>query len=133
MSGTFYGIVLAHTVFTLPLVVLIVYPSLYRFDNSLEEAAACLGANKLQTLYRVTLPIVSFEIISAALFAFIVSFNELTVTLFISNINTITLSQRVWAGLRFEINPIIAAVSMFQILIITIIMLLIFIIKNKKG
>jgi ABC-type spermidine/putrescine transport system permease subunit II len=98
--------------------------SLYQFDCSLEEAALSLGATELNTLCKVTLPIVRPAILSSFLFAFIVSFDELIISSFISNINTITLPQKIWAGLRFEINPTIAAVSTLQIAIVAIFLIL---------
>lgn len=132
LLGTICGLVLAHTVLALPFVILMVSASLYQFDRALEEAAASLGATELDTLCKVTLPIIRPGILSAALFAFIVSFDELIIALFISNINTITLPQKIWAGLRFEINPIIAAVSTLQIAVIAVILATAFIIRRKR-
>lgn len=132
LLGTLYGIILAHTVLALPFVVLIISASLYTFNYSLEEAAASLGANELQTLYKVTLPIIRPGILSAVLFAFIFSLDELIIALFISDVNTITLPQRIWAGLRFEINPTIAAISTLQILVVAIILTTVLILRRER-
>ena len=130
--GTYCGLILGHMIIALPFVILIISSSLYKFDVSLEEAAKSMGANELQTLSKITLPLILPDILTAALFAFLASFDELLISLFISTSHTITLPQRIWAGLRFEINPTIAAVSTLQIIIISIIFILIVIIK-KKG
>ncbi len=108
---TFVGLVLAHTVLAIPYVVINVSATLRGFDVRLEQAAQSLGANSWQTFRYVTLPIISPGIFAGAVFAFIASFDELLVALFIAGARGRTLPMRMFEGLRMEIDPTIAAVS----------------------
>lgn len=108
---TFAGLVLAHTVLALPYVIVNVTATLRAFDIRLEQAAYSLGANAWQTFRHVTLPLISPGIFAGAVFAFIASFDELIVALFIAGARGRTLPMRMFEGLRLEIDPTIAAVS----------------------
>ncbi|GBD21782.1 Inner membrane ABC transporter permease protein YdcV [bacterium HR28] len=108
---TFWGLVLAHTVLAVPYVVVNVSATLRGFDIRLEQAAQSLGANAWQTFRYVTLPMISPGIFAGAVFAFIASFDELIVALFIAGARGRTLPMRMFEGLRMEIDPTIAAVS----------------------
>lgn len=114
--GSITGLVLAHSLLAFPKVVVVVTASLKGFDLNLEHAAMNLGANRLQTFRLVTLPLVRSAVFSGAFFAFITSFDELIITMFICG-TSLTLPKRMWDGLRFEIDPTIAAVSTILILI----------------
>lgn len=111
LVGTIIGLVLAHTVLALPFVIINVSAVLQGLDIRIEHAARSLGATPLQTFRYVTLPLIRPGILAAALFAFLSSFDELVVALFISGDRAITLPVRMWSGLRFEINPTVAAIS----------------------
>ena len=111
LSGTPLGLVLAHTCLAVPFVVAVVSSTLVGFDRRLEFAAMSLGANRWATFRQVTLPIIRPAILAGAFFAFITSFDELVVALFLSGSGAITLPRRMWDELRFEIDPTIAAVS----------------------
>ena len=91
--------------------------TLHGFDERLEYAAMNLGANRWQTFWRVTLPIIRPGVFAGALFAFITSFDELIVALFVSGTGAVTLPRKMWDSLRQEIDPTIAAVS--TVLIVT--------------
>jgi putative spermidine/putrescine transport system permease protein len=108
---TFWGLVLAHTVLAIPYVIVNVSATLRGFDIRLEQAAQSLGANGWQTFRHVTLPLISPGIFAGAVFAFITSFDELIVALFIAGARGRTLPMRMFEGLRMEIDPTIAAVS----------------------
>ena len=111
LVGNIVGLALAHTALALPFVVTNVTATLHGFDERLEYAAMNLGANRWQTFRRITLPIIRPGVFAGALFAFITSFDELIVALFISGSGAVTLPRKMWASLRQEIDPTIAAVS----------------------
>jgi putative spermidine/putrescine transport system permease protein len=103
--------VLAHTVLALPFVIINVAAVLQRMDWRVEQAARSLGASALRAFFLVTLPLIRPGIVVAAIFAFITSFDEVVVALYISGSSAMTLPVQMWSGLRFEINPVVAAVS----------------------
>jgi len=111
LVGTRLGMTFAHTVLALPFVVVNVVAVLQRMDWRLEQAARSLGASAVRAFLLVTLPMIRPGIVVAAIFAFITSFDEVVVALYISGSSAITLPVQMWSGLRFEINPVVAAVS----------------------
>jgi putative spermidine/putrescine transport system permease protein len=115
LVGTPIGLVLAHTCLAVPFVVTSVSASLAGFDRRLEQAALSLGATPWGTFRQVTLPLIRPGILVGALFAFITSFDELIVALFLSGSGAVTLPRRMWDDLRFAIDPTIAAVSTLTI------------------
>ncbi len=123
LVGNPLGLALAHTALALPFVVTNVSATLHGFDERLEYAAMNLGANRWQTFYRVTLPIIRPGVFAGALFAFITSFDELIVALFISGSGAVTLPRKMWDSLRQEIDPTIAAVSTVLITVSIVILL----------
>ncbi len=108
---------LAHTCLAVPFVVTSVSASLAGFDRRLEQAALSLGATPWGTFRQVTLPLIRPGVLVGALFAFITSFDELIVALFLSGSGAVTLPRRMWDDLRFEIDPTIAAVSTLTIVL----------------
>ncbi len=123
LIGTLTGFVLAHTVLATPFVVVIVSATLRGIDIQMEYAAMSLGASRLTTLRRVVFPLVLPGILSAGLFAFLISFDELLIALFISSPTLVTLPKKIWDGIRTEINPTIAAVSTLLVLLSILILL----------
>jgi putative spermidine/putrescine transport system permease protein len=119
LVGTIQGLVLAHTVLALPFVMINVSAVLQGMDIRLEHAARSLGATPVRTFFLVTLPLIRPGILAGALFAFITSFDELVVALFTSGDRAATLPVQIWSGLRFEINPTVAAVSTLLIVLST--------------
>ena len=111
LIGTEYGLVLAHTILACPYVIIIVSSNLRGFDRSLEQASRILGANSLQTTLRVTLPLIRPGIVSAALFAFMFSFDEIVVAIFVCGTHTETLPKRMWDSLTYEMEPTLPAIS----------------------
>jgi putative spermidine/putrescine transport system permease protein len=117
LVGTPAGLVLAHTCLAVPFVVTSVSASLAGLDRRLEQAALGLGATPWGTFRQVTLPLISPGVLVGALFAFITSFDELIVALFLSGSGAVTLPRRMWDDLRFAIDPTIAAVSVLTIVL----------------
>ncbi len=111
LASTLGGIIVAHVVVTGPYVVRTVSASLAGFDRSLELAAMTLGADRWQTFRRVTLPLILPGLTAGAIFAFIVSFDELTVTLFVTGPKLATLPIRIYNHITYITDPLVAAVS----------------------
>jgi len=111
LVGTTTAIVLAHTALAAPLVVVCVNAGLQGLDETLEQAARGLGAGRLQTFWLISRPLLQPAILTGALFAFLVSFDELVVALFVAGVGSETLPMRMWTSLNNEIDPTIAAVS----------------------
>jgi putative spermidine/putrescine transport system permease protein len=120
--GSPVALILAHTCLAVPFVVTSVSASLAGFDRKLERAALSLGASRWGTVRQVTLPIIMPGVLVGALFAFISSFDELVVALFLSSGDVVTLPRRMWDDLRFAIDPTIAAVSTVMI-VLTVLLL----------
>ena len=114
-TGSVLAMALGHTVLALPVVVIIMAATLQGFDMRLEMAAWSLGAGRLLALRRITLPLIAPGVLSAALFAFLTSFDELLIPLFLSGAEVQTLTVRIWNSLVLEVDPTIAAVSSFLI------------------
>ncbi len=115
--GQPWALVAAHTCLAVPFVVISVTTSLAGLDRGLERAALSLGATRWGVFRQVTLPLIRPGVLAGALFAFITSFDELVVALFLSNGPTVTLPRRMWDDMRFDIDPTIAAVSTIVVVI----------------
>jgi putative spermidine/putrescine transport system permease protein len=124
LIGTWYGLVVAHTVLALPFVALVMVAGLRDFDRTLEQAAAGLGAGRARVMWRVTLPLLRPSLVSAGLLAFISSFDEVVVALFLSGAS-MTLPKKMFDNIMMEIDPTIAAVSVMQILLVSVVLVLI--------
>lgn len=109
--GTLQGLILAHTALAIPFVVVVVGTSLRTFDRTLELAAQNLGAGPVRTFFRITLPLILPSIVAAALFAFITSWDEVVVSIFLSSPVVRTLPVVIWGQVRTVIDPTIAAVA----------------------
>ncbi|WP_235034889.1 ABC transporter permease [Roseomonas sp. 18066] len=122
LVGSPIGLILAHACLAMPFVVTSVTASLSGLDPRLEQAALSLGATPWGSFWQVTLPLIRPGVIVGALFAFITSFDELLVALFLSGTGAVTLPRRMWDDLRFAIDPTIAAVSTLTILLTAVLM-----------
>lgn len=111
LAGTLGGLILGHTTLAIPFVVVNVSVSLRTFDRTLELAAQNLGAGPVRTFFRVTLPLISPSIVAGALFAFIASWDEVVVSIFLSSPIVRTLPVVMWGQVRSSIDPTIAAVA----------------------
>lgn len=122
LLDTFAGVIIAHAAIGLPFVAITVSANLANFDPKLEQASRNLGANGWQTLRLVMLPNIIPGIVSGAVFAFVASWDELVIVLFIAGRRVHTLPRQVWAGLRESLDPTIAAVATLLI-VVTLVML----------
>ncbi len=111
LVGTYWGIVLAHAVLGIPFVIITVTATLVGFDRSLTRAAANMGANPVTTFFKVQMPLILPGVISGGLFAFITSFDEVVVVLFIGSAELQTLPWQMFTGLREQISPTILAAA----------------------
>lgn len=109
--GTYWGVVLAHTVLGIPFVIITVTATLVGFDNSLTRAAANMGANPVTTFFKIQMPLILPGVISGGLFAFITSFDEVVVVIFIGSAKLQTLPWQMFTGLREQISPTILAAA----------------------
>ena len=123
LIGLWQGIALAHTVYAIPFVTIIVTAGLRTFDIAQEQAAMGLGASRLTAVRRVTLPQIRPSLVSAAFLAFIASFDELVIAMFLGGSN-MTLPKKMFDNILLEIDPTIAAVSVLKIALVSLILLL---------
>lgn len=117
LQGTFIGVVLAHAALGTPFVIITVTATLIGFDKSLVRAAANMGAGPLRTFFKVQMPLILPGVISGALFAFITSFDEVVVVLFVGSAGQKTLPWQMFIGLREQISPTILAVASLMVAI----------------
>ena len=123
LLDSFLGVVIAHGVTGIPYVVITVSTALAAFDSRLEQAARGLGASLVQTLSWVILPRIAPGIASGAIFAFIHSWDELVIVLFIASRDVFTLPRRIWDGINENLDPAMAAVAVLLV-IFTLVLLL---------
>jgi putative spermidine/putrescine transport system permease protein len=117
IAQTFLGVILAHTALGTPFVVITVTATLVGFDQSLTRAAANLGASPTRTFFKITMPLILPGVISGALFAFITSFDEIVIVLFVAGVEQRTIPREMWSGIREQISPTILAVATILVLI----------------
>ncbi len=122
LAATHTGIVLAHIILGTPFVVITVTATLSGFDHSVTRAAASLGSNPVNTFMKVTLPLITPGVISGALFAFVTSFDEVIVVLFLAGLENTTIPIQMWVGLREQLSPTILAVATCLIIMSTLIL-----------
>ncbi|WP_340149819.1 ABC transporter permease [uncultured Sneathiella sp.] len=122
LQGTYFGVVLAHAALGIPFVIITVTATLVGFDRSLTRAAANLGANPVRTFFKVQMPLILPGVISGGLFAFITSFDEVVVVLFVGSAGQKTLPWQMFTGLREQISPTILAVATILV-VLSILML----------
>ncbi len=122
LTSTFPGLVCGHCVLAIPYVVSTMSSGLMMVNPNIESAAQSLGASKLRTFFESTLPIVRPSLISSAIFAFVTSFDELIITMFISGVSGTTLPLMIWSSVRTEIDPTITAIASIVIVSLTVIM-----------
>jgi len=124
LVGNVVWIGLCHATIALPIVLLILLSSLQGVDVNLERAALSLGCSRFRMFTRVVIPLALPGIVSAALFAFLASFDELIISLFLAGVKSETLPVRIWNSLHLQVEPVIAAVSAFLIAVTGAILLL---------
>lgn len=117
LQGTYLGVILAHAALGAPFVIITVTATLVGFDRSLTRAAANLGAGPIETFFKVQMPLIMPGVISGGLFAFITSFDEVIVVLFVGSQTQKTLPWQMFTGLRETISPAILAAATVLVVI----------------
>jgi putative spermidine/putrescine transport system permease protein len=131
LIGTIPGLVLAHTLLALPFVVINVSAVLQTIDSRIVDAARSLGATPASAFGRVTLPAIWPGVRVGLLFAFLTSFDEVVVSLFVSGARAVTLPVRMWQGIRFEVSPAIAAASCVLLTVSLLLLAAVWLLKGK--
>jgi putative spermidine/putrescine transport system permease protein len=119
---TWFGVTIAHVVMIVPFAVVLILVALAQVDRRLDLAARGLGASAFQRVFKIILPNIRFGVLAAFLLAFVLSWDEIGVTLFVTSVNAITLPRLMWMGLHDNIDPAIAAVSVVLIVVTTIVL-----------
>ena len=117
LIGTFWGLVLAHTALAAPFVVITVLSTLTNFDWALPRAATGLGASPFYAFRKVVLPLIVPGVVTGALFAFVTSFDEVVVALFLASAEQRTLPKQMFSGIREMISPTITAAATLQVVL----------------
>ena len=117
LVATFTGLIFAHTILGLPFVVITVTATLIGYDHNLTRAAASLGGGPVRNFFKVEMPLILPGVISGALFAFITSFDEVVIVLFVGGPEQFTLPRQMWSGIRQEISPTILSAATILVII----------------
>ena len=120
---TSLGVALAHAVMIAPFAVVLITVALAQVDRRIDLAARGFGASVFQRIFKVILPNIRFGLLTAFFLAFVLSWEEIGVTLFITSVNAVTLPRMMWMGLRDNIDPAIAAISVVLIVIVIAVIL----------
>ncbi|WP_239143127.1 ABC transporter permease [Variovorax sp. WS11] len=110
-TGTTLGLVLGHSVYVIPFVVVTIAAGIRQIDPAIEFAATMMGASRTTLFFRVVLPQIVPSIVAGALFAFLISFDEVVISWFLSSAQTTTLPVRMYSSIQWGVSPVIAAVS----------------------
>ena len=117
LAGSYVGVIMAHATLGIPFVIITVTATLVGFDHSLTRAAASLGASPTTAFFRITMPLILPGVISGALFAFVTSFDEVVVVLFVAAHDQQTIPRQMWNGIREQISPAILAVATILVVV----------------
>ena len=123
LNNTISGIVLAHTALAIPLVMIVITSALRNYDLNQERVARSLGASRLKAFFLITLPQIKFSVMTSALLAFLTSFDEVIISIFISGGVNATITKHMFSALRDYIDPTIAAISTILVIVSTILLL----------
>jgi len=117
------GVAVAHAVMVAPFAVVLISVALSQLDRRIDMAARSMGAGLGTRIFRVILPNIRFSLLTALFLTFVLSWEEIGVTLFITSVQAVTLPRLMWMGLRDNIDPAIAAISVLLILLVLLVML----------
>lgn len=131
LTGSLPGLVLAHTALAVPFVVINVGTILRTMDRNLELAAASLGADPIRTFRRVTLPLITPGVLAGALFAFITSWDEVVVSIFMTTTRFRTLPVEMWEQVRQVVDPTVAAVATVVMAVTTTVLVFVFVVRRR--
>ena len=132
LQGTYWGVVLAHAALGIPFVIITVTATLVGFDRSLTRAAASLGADPVRTFFKVQMPLIMPGVVAGALFAFITSFDEVVVVLFLGAPGDKTLPWQMFTGLREQISPTILASATVLVAISVLLLITLEILRRRS-
>lgn len=133
LNNTITGLVLAHTTLAIPFVMIAVGNGLKSFDPNLERAARSLGASPVTAFLTVTLPQIRISVFSGMLFAFVTSFDEVVVSLFVSSGANSTLTKRMFANIRDQVDPTVAAISSMLVALSIVVLIVAQFVKRKDA
>lgn len=133
LLGTKLGLVLAYTPLTLPFSVLPISATIRGFDRRLEHAALNLGANRFQTFMKVTFPIIRPGVLTGAIFAFMIAFDEVVIALFICGSTAVTLPKKMWDVIRYEIEPMLPAISTLLMLLALVVLVSVGLLQRRLA
>ena len=132
LVGTFPGLIIAHAALGVPFVIVTVTATLSGFDRGLYNAGLSLGTGPVRTFFRVVFPLVRPGVISGALFAFVTSFDEVVLVLFLAGPDQRTIPRQMFSGLREQINPTILAVATLLILVSICLLIVIELLRRRS-
>jgi putative spermidine/putrescine transport system permease protein len=132
LTSTYTGMILAHTALASPFVVITVTATLQGFNRNQIRAGSSLGASPATVFFKITLPQIMPGVISGALFAFVTSFDEVVVALFIAGSEQYTLPRQMFAGIREKYNPTIAAVATMMIVFSVILLVTVELLRRRS-
>jgi putative spermidine/putrescine transport system permease protein len=133
LLDSYLGLILAHAILAAPMPLLTVSASLSNFDPRLEQASRNLGAPLRTTLTRIILPSIRPGIIAGAIFSFILSWDEIVVTLFLSKFSVYTLPRRMWNGIRENTDPTVAAAAVVLIAFTLVAFMILGIVSRRRA
>jgi putative spermidine/putrescine transport system permease protein len=131
ITGSLFGLVVAHTALAVPFVMVNVSTSLRTMDRNLEMAAQNLGAGPVRTFQRITLPLIMPGVFAGALFAFLTSWDEVVVAIFLTTAKFRTLPVEMWEQVRQVVDPTVAAVATVVLAVTTTVLLLAFVVRRQ--
>lgn len=131
LVATFSGLVIAHTVLGVPFVVITVSSTLQTFDNRLLQAACGLGASPIHAFFTIVLPIIANGVIAGAIFAFVTSFDDVVVAIFIGGPQQKTLPRQMFEGIKDNIDPSILAMSAILLLVTILLMVFLSLLRRR--
>ena len=132
LLNTVTGLVLGHSLVAMPLVLIIVSAGLKNYDMNQEKVARSLGATRFRAFREITLPQIKFSIISASLIAFLTSFDEIIISLFVAGGDNSTITRSMFLSLRDQIDPTIAAISTILIIVSSGLLILVQLLGSKE-
>lgn len=133
LIGTKAGLILAHTLLAIPFVVINVSAVVQKVDWRIVDAARSLGASARQAFLKVTLQAILPGVLAGGIFAFLTSFDEVVVAIFLSGVDTTTLPAQMWSGIRFELSPIIAAASCVLSLLSVVVLIFSHLVQRRAS
>lgn len=132
LVATFPGVIFAHAILGIPFVVITVTATLVGFDDNLIRAGASLGGSPVRNFFKIQLPLIAPGAISGALFAFITSFDEIVIILFVGGIHQQTLPRQMWAGIRQEISPTILSAATVLVILAVILLTTVELLRRRS-